>query len=170
MIHNYDEISILDNSLVFLDLDETIIRFPFINSNWWDKTIKAYELIDINTADERAYKDWQHIITTYNPIILDEHQFSLLINRIVKTNSKIIILTARDEKLKDITKKHLNKCKIFINDIFFSKNKGNTIEIIKQNHKYKNIIFVDDNIKYINDVKKINPEVITYHIKHKKLI
>ena len=170
MIKNYDEIIILEKSLIILDLDENIIKFPFINNSWWDKTKKAYELIDPNTADQRAYNDWYHIIKTYNPSILDEYQFSLLINKIVKSNSKIIIVTARDESLKEITKKHLNKCKIYINEIYYSKNKGITVELIKQRYNYKNIIFVDDNIKYINDVKKINPGVITYHIKHENLI
>ena len=170
MIKNYNEINILENSLVIMDLDETIIRFPFINHSWWDNTKKAYELIDINTSDERSYKDWYHIISTYNPSLLDERQFSLFVNKIVKSNSKIIIITARDEGLKEITEKHLKKCKINSIDIYYSKYKGITLDVIKQKYKYKHIIFVDDNPKYINDVKQINPEVITYLMEHKNLI
>ena len=169
MIKNYNEIEILNNSLVILDLDETIIRYPYITHLWWENTKKAYELIDIKTADDRAYQDWLYIINKYNPTLLDEYQFTNLIKRIKNTNSHFIIVTARNIKLKNITINHLKSCGISC-DVFYSLDKGIMINAIKQNYVYNHIIFVDDNKKYINQVEELNPEIITYHIKHENLI
>jgi hypothetical protein len=167
-IKNYNEIEILPNSLVILDLDETIIRFPYITEKWWINTKKAYELIDEKTADARAYNDWFYIINNYNPSLLDEYEFSQLLERIKNTNSTYIIITARNIQLKDITIKHLNN--VCINaDVYYSSDKGVTINAIKNNYIYNYIIFVDDNEKYIKQVEEINPEIITYFIKHKNL-
>jgi len=169
MIKNYNEIHVLNNSLVILDLDETIIRFPYITGLWWENTKKAYELIDVKTSDDRTYSDWLHIVNTYNPTILDNLEFNNLLMRIKNTNSTFIIVTARNIKLKHITQKHLNTCGINC-DVYYSTNKGIMINEIKNNYIYKHIIFVDDNPKYIKQVEELNPEIITYFIKHENLI
>jgi hypothetical protein len=169
MIKNYNEIEILPNSLVILDLDETIIRFPYITAKWWENTKKAYELIDEKTADTRAYNDWLYIINKYSPSLLDEYQFNELLKRIKNTNSSYIIVTARNIQLKDITIKHLENFNINC-DIYYSTDKAVTINAIKQNYLYNYIIFVDDNQKYIKQVNNLNPEIITYYMKHENLI
>ena len=51
--------------------------------------------------------------------------------------------------------------------VIYSKNKGLTIKNIKGKYKYKNILFIDDSLNKIKTVKKLNPEVITYQMKHK---
>ena len=79
MISNYDEIKVLNKSLVCIDLDETIIHFPGINQTWWENTKKAYNLINDLTSDEMAYKDWLNIISLNTPKMLDEIQFNKLI-------------------------------------------------------------------------------------------
>jgi len=169
MIKNYNEIEILPKSLVILDLDETIIRFPYITAKWWENTKKAYELIDEKTADTRAYNDWLYIINKYSPSLLDEYQFNELLKRIKNTNSSYIIVTARNIQLKDITIKHLENFNINC-DIYYSTDKAVTINAIKQNYLYNYIIFVDDNQKYIKQVNNLNPEIITYYMKHENLI
>ena len=165
MISNYDEIKVLNKSLVCIDLDETIIRFPGINQSWWENRKKAYDLIDDLTSDQMAYKDWLNIIHTNTPKILDEIQFNKLMERVKITGSKIVIITARNNRLEELTIKHLLDCNINISDVFYSNKKGDMVNQIKRLHNGP-IIFIDDIIRNINDVKNINPEVTTYHMKH----
>jgi hypothetical protein len=168
-IKNYNEIEVLNNSLVIFDLDETIIHFPYITRKWWENTKNAYSLINEKTADLRAYSDWLHIITTHNPSILDVNEFNHLLKRIKDTNSTFIIVTARNIKLMDITKKHL-ECFGISCDVFYTIDKGIMINAIKQNYVYNHILFVDDNLKYINQVEELNQEIVTYYMKHENLI
>ena len=165
MISNYDEIKLLNNSLVCIDLDETLIRFPGINQSWWENRKNAYNLIDDLTSDQMAYKDWLDIIHTTTPKMLDEIQYNKFIERVKNTGSKIVIITARNSKLEKLTIKHLLDCNINISDVYYSHKKGNTINRIKRLHNGP-VIFIDDVIRNINDVKNINPEVTTYHMKH----
>jgi hypothetical protein len=168
-IKNYDTIDIPHNSLIVFDLDETIIQFPYITKQWWENTKKAYELIDVKTADERSYSDWLYIVNTYNPSLLDITEFNKFLMRIKETNSHFIIVTARNIKLKELTQKHLKIVGINC-DVYYSLDKGIMINAIKKNYVYNHIIFVDDNPKYINQVEELNPEIITYHMKHENLI
>ena len=86
---------------------------------------------------------------------------------IAKTNSKIIILTTNKKGIKQDTNKTIKKSKLGIKMVIYSKNKGLTIKNIKGKYKYKNILFIDDSLNKIKTVKKLNPEVITYQMKHK---
>ena len=165
MISNYDEITILNNTLVCIDLDETIIHFPDINQTWWENTKKAYNLKNDTTSDEMAYRDWLDIIHKNIPKMLDEIQFNNFMERVKNTGSKIVIITARNSKLEELTNKHLNECNINISDIYYSSKKGDKVNQIKRLHNGP-VIFIDDIIRNINDVKNINPEVTTYHMKH----
>ena len=168
-IKNYNEIDVTPNSLIILDLDETIIQYPYITAKWWENTRKAYALIDEKTADERSYSDWLYIINTYKPNLLDITEFNKLLMRIKETNSNFIIVTARNIKLKEITQKHLETFGINC-DVYYSLDKGIMINAIKQNYIYNDISFIDDNLKYIKQVEELNPEIYTYHIKHENLI
>ena len=68
MIRNYDEIDILQNSLVILDIDETIITYSPITPTWWNDMKKLY-------TDDHAYNEWVHIISKHIPYLLDEPEF-----------------------------------------------------------------------------------------------
>jgi hypothetical protein len=112
-----------------------------------------------------AYRDWLDIINTTTPKMLDEIQFNKLIERVKNTGSKIVIITARNNKLENLTIKHLLDCNINISDVYYSNKKGDIVNQIKRLHNGP-IIFIDDIIRNITDVKNINPEVTTYHMKH----
>jgi hypothetical protein len=156
-IKNYDEINFNKKSLLVLDIDETIIKFPGINQKWWDDNYDDYyKLYDINKARQIVLDKWIDIIDNIDPIMLDREKFNKMINRANELNCKIIFLTARIPELKEITEKNLKKCAIIFNknDIYYSKNKGKTIfEIISNiDDTIDNIIFVDDVLYNINSV------------------
>jgi len=148
-ITNYDQIIISQKSLVILDIDETILKFEGIDYKWWENEKKE-------NSQENVYNKWIKYVTNNDPILLDQYQLFQLIKTIEDTNSKLIIVTARLEKNRELTIQHLEKCQIKIdsNYIYFTKQKGAIINNLITNEyvNYDNIIFVDDLESNIIDV------------------
>ena len=80
--------------------------------------------------------------------------FSNFWKKQIQKNCKIVLLTARNPDLKDITLTHLKQLNIELDEIYFNENKGEELLSIvsTQNNKYKNIIFVDDLLSNLEDV------------------
>ena len=158
IIHSFNKIKILPNSLIFIDLNKTIISYLPNKSN--DSLLKKY------IKGTLTKPEYLEIVNTHNPYILDKNNFNKFMNKIKETNSKIYILTSIKEGIKDKINKTVKDAKIPIKKIIYSKNKGVTIKNIKHKYKYDNLLFIDDSLKKIKIVKELNPEVITYRIKH----
>uniref|UniRef100_A0A6C0JLX0 FCP1 homology domain-containing protein n=1 Tax=viral metagenome TaxID=1070528 RepID=A0A6C0JLX0_9ZZZZ len=165
-ITNYDQIVVQDDTLLVMDFDETIIHYPYINSNWWGDTSAEYAKKDPETAEKNTYNDWMDIIIKHKARMLDEEEFSKLLLLVKNTNSTIVIVTARHNRLTRLTYNELNDCGIYnnIEEVYFSNKKGLTVKKIKHNHKH--IVFVDDKLSNINDVKYYNPSATVYHMNH----
>ena len=163
-IRNYDEIDVLPDSLVIMDLDETLIHFDDMYDKWWDDNLKYANELEV-------YRRWVQLISFNVPVMLDVYEFNNLLIRIRRTNSRLVILTARSPKLCEITLQQLVYCNIILplDDIYFSSNKGRMAHSIKRKYTYTNIIFVDDKKSNIADVKIWLPDTICYHIKHTNL-
>jgi hypothetical protein len=160
-IHNYDEIDVLPDSLVILDLDETLIQFDGMYEKWWEDNL-------IHSTELEVYRRWIQLISFTMPTMLDQFEFNNLIRRIERTNSRMVILTARSAKLCEITLQQLVYCNIILplDDIYFSDKKGKMAHSIQRRYTYSNVIFVDDKKSNIRDVKIWIPGAICYHIKH----
>jgi len=157
IVHSFKEIKILPNSLIFIDLNKTLISYlPNKNDTLLKKYIKG----------NLTRKEYLEIVTTHKPYILDKNNFNDFMNKIKKTNSKIMILTSIKEGIKSKISKTVKDAKIPIKKIIYSKIKGQTIKNMKSKYKYDNILFIDDSLKKIKSVEELNPEVITYRIKH----
>jgi len=160
IVHSFKEIKILPNSLIFIDLNKTLISYlPNKNDTLLKKYIKG----------NLTRKEYLEIVTTHKPYILDKNNFNDFMNKIKKTNSKIMMLTSIKEGIKSKISKTVKDAKIPIKKIIYSKIKGQTIKNMKSKYKYDNILFIDDSLKKIKSVEELNPEVITYRIKHKLL-
>lgn len=171
-IKNYDEIIISSNTLVIMDIDDTIIKFKSMNKTWWKDINEYYKCIyDHITARKLAYNDWHKIIATEIPELLDESLFFDLLNRIETSNSKLILLTARDILIKPSTLKNLKDCNIDIHpdDVHHDMFKGKKIKELCENCEYSHIIFIDDLLDNILDVEKTMPNVQCYYIEHENL-
>lgn len=144
-IKNYDEIEILPNSIIMIDIDNTIIKFGKLYKNWWKDN------------EPNALEGWLKIIKEEKPEILDENEFTKLLNEVKNTNSEIIYITARDEELRELTNKHLIDCGILTTEIYHAYPKGKKIiEIYKEKSRTKqiqNIIFIDDQYYNIEDAE-----------------
>lgn len=171
-ISNYDEILIENKTLVILDIDETIFKFNNIDYQWWIDNINRYIKLgyDYVVAEKIVYKKWINYIKISNPILLDKDKLFELFIRLEKTNSHLIILSARTEDIRELTHNNLLQCGIKIDDynLFLTKNKGDMINKLLLNEyiDYKNVIFIDDLEKNIIDVKdKLNYFNNNYNIK-----
>jgi len=161
IINEYLQIKIIIDSLIVFDIDDTIMHFEGIDNKWWDnrynKYLEKYDN-DHKKAKSMAIKDWVNHVTENNPKLINEENFREFIDRAYENNCKIIFLTARDHSLREITENHFQICNLndFIEDIYFSENKGLTLkEIINtQFNDVKNIIFIDDLERNLNSVKK----------------
>jgi hypothetical protein len=184
LIKNYDEIKLIKNALLILDIDETILRFEGITYDWFNNIEKEWKLT--NDIDRNKYVQdvWINTISKKKPIILDQKKFDDMINDAKSINCKLIFLTARDPltiskdntAMTKITEDNLKSCidNVQLNDIYYSKSKGNKIlEILKEDiySNISDIIFVDDlqhNLDDVNEAFKTcsNFNLHLYLIKH----
>ncbi len=163
-ISDYSEIKIAPNSLVVFDIDDTLISFPELEKSWWSDRFK-YNFNLVNNkeeADKLTLEEWIHKVKIMTPKAINSNSFSSFTDELLKQNCKIIFLTARQIKIKELTEHHLKQCDIYIDSdaIFFSEDKGEELFKILNQKSYKdysNIIFVDDMIhNLINVYNKLN--------------
>lgn len=159
-ITRFNQIKLIPNSLIVLDIDETIIKFDKIDKHWWNKTFSSYYSITENHehAENLCLDDWISHVEIIEPKLVDNNFYDWL-DCINKLNCELIFLTARNKKrLENITHLHLDKIKLTFdkNKIYYNSKKGEEL-LTLVNKKYsdkKNIIVVDDiesNLIDIND-------------------
>ncbi len=173
-IKNYDEIIIELNTLVILDIDNTIIKFNSMGKTWWKDRIEYYNRDnDIENSNKLVYDDWKSILDIETPELLDSNSFQDLIKRIELTNSKLMLLTARDISMNDITLNHLKECDIQIesDDVHYSYPKGKKVKELYEKFQSNKIIFVDDHLDNVEDVESKMKEynIDCYLIDHENL-
>jgi hypothetical protein len=177
-INSFSEINtIKPETLLVLDIDDTVMSFPDISKKWWSETY--HKFINENYNKENAYNKtnslWIDYIIKSKPILNDEKNFLNLLEQISINKCDLIFLTARDNSLSELTVKQLNECNLNVNPmkIFYSKYKGNELEyIIKIIYpNIKNIIFVDDLLDNLKDVayKFNNPKLFKYNLELYKI-
>lgn len=159
IISTYDKIKLKNNSLLIFDIDDTIMKFDGIDKEWWKNKNKYYYDIfkDYDKADNEALIEWINHIEENKPQIIDNNKLFNIFHKAQHIyNCEIIFMTSRDIKLKNTTEKHFYDCNIseYIHKIYYSKNKGILLkELLKDKYKnYRDIIFIDDNKKNLEDV------------------
>ncbi len=175
-INSFSQIKINPKSLVVLDIDDTILNFPIIKKGWWKNTFNKYYEIhrDYDKADELALNEWENLIINEKANVLDSDNFEKFIDEIKKNECELILLTARNDRLKESTKKHIEDCDLDIpsHKIYHDSNKGvKLFELVSNIYvNIMEIIFVDDLESNLLDVKysflntKFN--INLYHIQH----
>jgi hypothetical protein len=139
-----------ENTLVVLDIDETVLYYNGVNRQYWNNLFSKYYAIsnDYDQAEEESLLEWTECIKNGSPKHTDKEGLESLFNQIKKYKADLIFLTARNHLLKEDTKKHFEELGFPNNSIIFynAENKGTKLkEIIKTFSKdLLNIIFVDD--------------------------
>jgi hypothetical protein len=148
-INSFYQIPVTKNSLIVLDIDETIMAFPHITKSWWRETYnKNFE----STNNKKLAKnlticEWREHVTVHKPYLLDEKKLKSFFGEIKQKSCKLVLLTARDSKMTEITHSHLSHCKLKFNSeqVIHDENKGEALASIVQDYpEISNIIFVDD--------------------------
>lgn len=161
------------NACLFLDIDDTSGTFDktILHNEWWKETLKKHFDIYNNyeKADQEAYKEWRHIVSTMKMDHTDEDGLKKLIKETKKSGNVVVAVTARDHSIRDITKEHIKQLEIELDNIsidekmvvhndgiFFvgSGSKGEVIAKICEEHKIKHAVFVDDLMVNLIDVEK----------------
>lgn len=93
------------------------------------------------------------VLFFYKPKINQE--VAEIINRLRKENKKIVIVTARPEKLRKITEKYLLKNNIYFDEIFFvGPGKNSSLKKIEIISKAKPFLFFENSEKTIEEAKR----------------
>jgi hypothetical protein len=159
-IKDYSEIRILPNSLIVLDIDDTIIKFPELGKEWWKNSFDNYMKIynDKDKADNQTLEDWINHVKVMKPKMINKESFECFIKNVLDNNCELVLVTARQIRIKELTEAHLTHCEFIIDtsNIYYSQNKGDEINKILQTRftNIKNIIFVDDMVKNLMDAYK----------------
>ena len=158
-ITSFRSITLFQNTLIILDIDDTIIGYKEFNHTFFSDKIAHYKSLhgcDIISVDF-AVADWIEQVEKGTPYHMDEDGFNHLMNYITKTNSNHFFLTARNPNFRNITEKHLEDLNIINSHVYYvsGKNKGEYLKnIIDKHPKYDHIIFVDDSEKNLLDMQK----------------
>lgn len=168
-INSFFDVKLKHNYLLVLDIDETIIKYDGICKKWWEDKYEYYFEIykDHDLADQQCVIDWKEHIKTKLPSHTDEIGFLDLLQRAKQLNCEVIMVTARDEQIKEITFEHLQYLNITDIDVHFvaGGNKGLKIEDVtsKPIDDYDGFAFVDDMDYNHRDVKRhFRNKVICY--------
>ena len=174
-INDFKSIKIKEKSLIFLDIDETILYYDGITQKWWENTYNYYKKLLKNYSNNQikilCIKEWSYIASTCNPCYTDEEGLKNLLKQIEETNSKLIFITARQNNHKHITKQNFKFLNIPYNkyDIYHLSGlpKGTFgKKLLKNNiilNSYKEKIFIDDMQHNIDNMKlEFNNEIICY--------
>lgn len=159
-INSFSQIKIKPKSLIVLDIDETILKFPSIRKGWWVETFSKYyeQEQDYEKAEELALFDWENLVINDKAQLLDSDNFETFLDDIKVNECELILLTARNDRLKELTKKHLIDCELDISShrIYHSRNKGNKLLDLVSNvfTNISQIILVDDLESNLLDVQK----------------
>ena len=164
-IYSFNSVNIkekikINDSLLVLDIDETILYFVSKNErmdkDWWKSSFDKYylEYKDYEYAELLSYNDWLNHITHNDPYHTDKYNLFKLLDRY----NNHIFITARDPYIKNITSEHMKKLNINVHDdnIYHvdKSNKGKILSnLLEEKYKdIKKVIFIDDLITNIDDV------------------
>ena len=161
IINSFDNIDIFKKSLIICDIDDTLIYFENIDRNWWDR---QKIICNINCEkNEDVIKNimdrWITQIKINNPLLTDKRGFEKMMNQIKQTDSKLIFITARPKKLRQLTINQLemldidtNECPVYL---VGDNPKGKYIKKNIELSGFKNVVFIDDFIKNIDNVIEV---------------
>lgn len=155
-INKFTQVNIIPKSLIVIDIDETLIKYDCIDFVWWKNKLDEYYSITQNydLSDSLANQDWLNLIKKSVPELVDDcvHHF---IESAKSKQCHIILLTARNNIIEDLTREHLSRVDLYFEQIYFNENKGDElVRIISSSYQdCENIIVIDDREQNLIDIK-----------------
>jgi hypothetical protein len=151
-VDTFSKVELVPNTLVLIDIDETILYYENIDESWWKEKIDHYVKRHRCSRDEAiglvADDDWFRHIQENHPKHTDEVGLKTLLEAIEKNNSDLHFITARNQKYNKITTEHFIHLGLrnLANKVHYLGG-GSKGEYIKNNFNtstYNRIVFIDD--------------------------
>lgn len=162
-ISDFNEIKINENysTLVLCDIDDTVIKYNCIDENWWNTQDATVEM------KYKKLKEWESYIKECDPEFTCNNFLKFYKNVKNNDDSDIIFITARAKHMEYFTHKHLDLLDIPKNNLVYHLDHNPKGHFIYKNinfSKYKEIIFIDNDIENINSVNDFFGEKIKYYL------
>jgi hypothetical protein len=166
---SFKDVCIPNNSLVVLDVDDTVVRFEEMGRGWW--AMRENELTLLHgkkIARDIVMREWIHGAHIYTPILTDPDEFPGFLQRVFDAGAHLIFLTARSEELRQLTEFHLtsNGINVQSSQIYFAREKGVALKSIVQSNGFSNVVFIDDMEHNLESVQKELSGVATLNVYH----
>lgn len=160
-LNSFNHVIIPRNSLVVLDIDDTVIKFEEMGRSWWAEK-------ESQVGHDETLRIWIENAHVFNPVLTEPDAFPSFLQRIFDANAYLVFLTARCATLKELTMTHLTKCGINVaaHNVYFSRNKGECLKSIVQTGGFCQVIFIDDmeyNIESVITALKGLCDVTPFH-------
>jgi hypothetical protein len=180
IINSFNRIQIKNNTLVLCDIDDTVLRYKLDLNHFYKDTHKYLMEIDDYIDEVDTMKLARDRFNVYKnnttPQHTDNKSFDIMLSKISKTNSKLVFITARSIKFKDVTFSELEKLgidyKMF--DIHFTFDykmpKANYIDKFINLSRYNLVYFIDDNELTVKNVKTKFPQIECFIFKYNEII
>jgi hypothetical protein len=156
-----DLIDLIDSdTLVVLDIDETVIEYPGIDKEYWYNLFGCHYHIlkDYDLAEKACEYDWTEYIKRSKPSYTDNDILKFF-DKVFESSAEMIYLTARSCNLSSSTVEHFKELNIPNPDKIYynAKEKGPKLKMIIDTYsdlKKSKIIFVDDLDKNLVSMKE----------------
>lgn len=168
-ISDFNQIKINENcsTLILCDIDDTVMIYNCIPKDYW----KIEESKDIQEMKNMKLKEWESYIKECDPELTCNNFLKFYENVRNNYDSDIIFITARAKYMEDYTHNHLDLLDIpKERNIYHLDHTPKGIFIYKNIDcsKYKEIIFIDNDLENINSVNDFFGEKIKYYLFEKK--
>lgn len=158
-VATFAHVEVVPNTLVLLDIDETILFYDGIDEDWWSERID-YHATSSQCCNETAMllsiDDWFRHISCHHPRHTDRAGLDALLRSIEDTHSHLLFITARNPKYKPITIDHLRRLGLQrVEDRVHYLGgwpKGDYIQTNIDTSSYARVVFIDDVSKNIASV------------------
>jgi len=169
-IQSFNEIPIGDNSLVICDIDDTLIKSKKCLSYFY-KIVEEDFIAFPNWPKELILKDACDMQHLHNQMFGFDHTdsdgFFFMCDKIKKSSSQLVFLTARDVKSENFTRKNFQSVGLDYDNfpVYYTNNeifKGQYILSNINFSSYSNIIFIDDCDVQLNSVIECFPQAQCY--------
>ena len=172
VIHDLESIPLVSNAVYILDIDETVIYYDSSIFTEYIKEIQLFErTMSLNKAFEIANEKWESLVYINEAKPIDQKGLNQLKTFSDANNSTVVFLTARFEKIRDVTLSQLKRLFPWVENHMLhmasGSPKGEKMEkMFLTNPKLRrdNIVFVDDKQYNIDNVVQKFPHVKSFLI------
>ena len=165
IVSSFVDVKIQPETLVLCDIDETLLKFETIDRTWWKTGFEKHyqKTQDYEIADVLILEEWKNVVMETDPTHTDLEGFKIMLDRIHKTKSQLLFVTARSADLKEVTKEHFKTLGVSSDEIYFcgTASKGEVIQQSIELDKHKHVVFIDDHISNIEAVQDVFGSRIT---------